>query len=150
MQGSRRLRAVRSVGEVVTLVITALVGVGLLAKGVRDLWLLTWTRRVGLRATGIVVGHVSIPGDGNDTYRPVVRFTDAGGVVRDFTAYGQTTRRQPPEGTQVPVAFLPDGSRPPQIAHRSQGLRHVSLFLWMGAVFLGAAILFAVVGTSPS
>lgn len=135
---------------VVTLVIVAVAGVLLVAKAVRDVWLAMWMRRVGVRATGVVVGHDRISGDGSDTFQAVVRFTDDGGVAREFRAYGSHHKPHPPEGVPVPVVFLTDGSRSPQIALPLYNAPAVLGMLWIGGLFIAAVIFFAVVGPNRS
>lgn len=135
---------------IVTLVIVGGVGVCFLARAGYDVWSSIRMRRVGVRAAGRVIGHDRISTEGSDNFKAVVRFTDGDGVVRDFRAYGQHASPHPPEGTAVPVVFLPDGSRSPQIALPLYVLDNVLLFLWMGGIFLGGAVLFAVVGPDSS
>ena len=135
---------------VVTLVICAVAGVFLVAVAVRDVWLSVRMRRVGTHVDGVVVGHDRVDTEGSDRYKAVVRFTDDRGAVRDFRAYGSHPRPHPPEGAQVPVVFLPDGSREPQIALSLYVLPGVMAMLWVGGLFIAAVILFIIVGPSPS
>ena len=130
----------------VTLILFGLAGVGLVAKAVYDVWSGIRMRRVGLRASGMVVGHDRVDVEGGAQFKAVVHFTDDSGRSREFRAYGSHSRPHPVEGVAVPVVYLPDDSRSPQIGLSLYNLPEVLGLLWVGGLFIAATIFFAIVG----
>ena len=132
-----------------TLLIVGGCGVLFVAKALYDAWSGIRLRRVGVRTSGVVVGHDRTDVDSGVRYTAVVGFADSSGVSREFRAHGSHPTPHPQEGAVVPVFFLPEDSRPPQIALPLYNLYDVLALLWVGVLLIAGAIFFAIVGAEP-
>jgi hypothetical protein len=77
-------------------------------------------------APGRVIGYAETPSDAGPRYSPVVEFTDATGVRREFRGQMNTSVKRFAVGTVVPVRYL----------HDDPAQARIALFVdnWLGAV----------------
>jgi hypothetical protein len=148
----------------VVVVIFGLLAVGAGLREARRQWRM---RRSGLHATGVVLRYEmtqrargaernrsrviigstdysdSQLGESPAFYAPVIEFTDEDGTRREFRGKVSSSNRKLPEGSQVPVTYLP--GRPETAMLDTLGYKAALLVfpLGVGAVFIAAGLWFA-------
>ncbi|MFG1665928.1 DUF3592 domain-containing protein [Streptomyces sp. Y7] len=119
----------------------ALAGAACMGAAIRERTVVSRLRRNGTRTEGTVVRVLVDSAEGTQT--PVIRFTDAGGHLIEFTPSASGIGLGLAAGTTVPVVYPLGNSHEARVFTARHRVLPSLLSAFVGAIFLGVAVVIA-------